>query len=125
LLGPRSALRARNLELEERSASHDRELFEALKRQEVLEAKSSEYDQLRSAVDAGQAKVDELTSDVLRLDMVNSGLRGEMADLRARLARSTQAESELLGRSSWLQGVVDEQKGLIAGFQGRSFRPVS
>lgn len=79
--------------------------------------KSSEYDQLRSAVDAGQAEVDELTSDVLRLDMVNSRLRGEMADLRARLGRSTQSESELLGRSSWMQGVIDEQKGLIAGFK--------
>jgi chromosome segregation ATPase len=112
-----AALEARNLELERRSASRDKELFEALKKQEVLEARSSEYDQLRSAVDAGQAKIDELTSDVLRLDMVNSELRGEMADLRARLARATQAESELSGRSSWLQGVVDEQKGLIAGFK--------
>jgi chromosome segregation ATPase len=112
-----AALEARNLELERRSASHDKELFEALKRQEVLEARSSEYDQLRSAVDAGQVKIDELTSDVLRLDMVNSELRGEMADLRARLARATQAESELSGRSSWLQGVVDEQKGQIAGFK--------
>jgi DNA repair exonuclease SbcCD ATPase subunit len=112
-----TALRARNLELEERSTRHDTELFDALKRQEVLEAKSSEYDQLRSAVDVGQAKIDELTSDVLRLDAANSGLRGEMADLRAKLARSTQSESELLGRSSWMQGVIDEQKGLIAGFK--------
>jgi predicted nucleic acid-binding Zn-ribbon protein len=112
-----TALRARNLELEERSTRHDAELFDALKRQEVLEAKSSEYDQLRSAVDVGQAKIDELTSDVLRLDAANSGLRSEVADLRAKLARSMQSESELQGRSSWMQGVIDEQKGLIAGFK--------
>jgi chromosome segregation ATPase len=112
-----AALEVRNLELERRSASRDKELFEALKKQEALEAKSSEYDQLRSAVDVGQARIDELTSEALRLDMVNSGLGREIADLRARLARAAQVESELSGRSSWLQGVVDEQKGAIAGFK--------
>jgi chromosome segregation ATPase len=112
-----AALEVRNLKLEGRSANHEKELSEALRKQEVLEAWSSKYDQLRSTVDAGQAKIDELTSDVIRLDRVNSRLRGEVTDLRAGLARSTQAESKLLGRSLWLQGVVDEQKGTIAGFK--------
>jgi chromosome segregation ATPase len=112
-----TALRARNLELEERSTRHDAELFDALKRQEALEAKSSEYEQLRSAVDVGQSRIDELTSNVLRLDAANSGLRSEVADLRAQLAKSMKSESELQGRSSRMQGVIDEQKGLIAGFK--------
>lgn len=112
-----TALRARNQELEERSVRHDAELFDALKRQEVLEAKSSKYDQLRSAVDIGQARIDELTSDVLRFDAANSGLRSKVADLRAELARSLQSESELQVCSSRMQGVIDEQKGLIAGFK--------
>jgi hypothetical protein len=39
-----AALEARNLELERRSADRDKELFEALKRQEVLEEMASAYD---------------------------------------------------------------------------------
>jgi hypothetical protein len=49
--------------------------------------------------------------------VVKSELEGVMADLQAKLARATRAESELSGRSSWLQGIVDEQKGLIAGYK--------
>jgi hypothetical protein len=48
-----TALEARNLELERRLADRDKELLEALRRQGILEERSSEYDQLRSTVDAG------------------------------------------------------------------------
>jgi hypothetical protein len=82
-----------------------------------LEERSSEYDQLRSTVDAGQTKIDELTSEVLRLDVVKSELEGAVADLQAKLGRAARTESELAGRASWLQGIVDEQKGLIAGYK--------
>jgi predicted nucleic acid-binding Zn-ribbon protein len=112
-----AALEARNLELEGASARYKEELSSALERQEVLEAKSSEYDQLRSAVDAGQARIDTLTSDVLRLDRTNAGLEELAADLRVRLAKAVQAESELVDRSSRLQRSVDEQRGTIAGFE--------
>jgi chromosome segregation ATPase len=112
-----AALEARNLELEGASARYEKELSTALERQEVLEAKSSEYDQLRSAVDVGQARIDALTSDVIRLDRANAGLEGLAADLRVRLARAAQAESELADRSSRLQRSVDEQRGTIAGFE--------
>jgi chromosome segregation ATPase len=112
-----AALEARNLELEGASARCEKELSTALERQGVLEAKSSEYDQLRSAVDVGQARIDALTSDVLRLDRANAGLEGLVADLRVRLARAVQAESESTDRSFRLQRFVDEQKGTIAGFE--------
>jgi chromosome segregation ATPase len=112
-----AALEARNLELEGASARYKEELSSALERQEVLEVKSSEYDQLRSAVDAGQARIDTLTSDVLRLDRANAGLEGLVADLRVKLAKAAQAESELVDRSSRLQRSVDEQRGTIAGFE--------
>jgi chromosome segregation ATPase len=94
-----AALEARNLELERRSASRDKELFEALKRHEVLEERSSEYDQLHSAVDAGQAKIDELTSEVLKFEMVKSELEGITADLRDKLAKVMRVESDLSARS--------------------------
>jgi chromosome segregation ATPase len=112
-----AALEARNLELEGASARYQKELAAALKRQEVLEEKSSEYDQLRSAVDVGQARVDALTSDVLRLDRANAGLEGLVADLRVRLERAAQAEAELVDRSSRLQRSIDEQRGTIAEFE--------
>jgi hypothetical protein len=46
-------LEAQNLELAKKLEDRDRELSEALRRQDALEERSSEYDHLRSLVGAG------------------------------------------------------------------------
>jgi hypothetical protein len=62
-------------------------------------------------------KIDELTFEVLRLDVMKSELEGAITDLQTKLVRAARDESELSARASWLQGIVDEQKGLIAGYK--------
>lgn len=113
-------LEAQNLELTRKLEDRDRELSEVLMRQGVLEERSSDYDQLRSWVEAGDNKIDELTAELARLDAAKANLTRENADLTrentdlvGKVDRAVAAEASLSACLLQLQATSEEQQGII------------